>query len=47
MMLVRLDADSQTINVLSIPRDLQVEIPRRRRRTGKLNAAYSSAAPTC
>ena len=39
MMLVRLDASSSTINVLSIPRDLQVQMP-----TGapsKLNAAYS------
>ncbi len=27
MMLVRLDPNSSTINVLSIPRDLEVEIP--------------------
>ena len=44
MMLVRLDADSQTINVLSVPRDLQVDDPRRRAST-KLNAAYSLGGP--
>jgi len=38
MMLVRLDADSSTINVLSVPRDLQVTIDGG---TEKLNAAYS------
>ncbi len=39
MMLVRIDGSSQTINVLSIPRDLEVQSPR----GGpiKLNAAYS------
>jgi LCP family protein required for cell wall assembly len=43
MMLIRLDASSSTINLLSVPRDLEVQLP-----TGgglmsnyKLNAAYS------
>ncbi len=39
MMLVRLNAASSTINVLSIPRDLEVNIPGHG--TAKLNAAYS------
>ncbi|MFZ1993267.1 MAG: LCP family protein [Solirubrobacteraceae bacterium] len=39
MLLVRLDAKSSTINVMSIPRDLQVEIPGFG--IAKLNAAYS------
>ena len=39
MMLVRLDPNSQTINVMSIPRDLQVNIPGHF--SAKLNAAYS------
>ena len=42
MMLVRLDASSSTINVLSIPRDLQVQLPDG---TSKLNAAYSEGGP--
>jgi len=42
MMLVRLDASSSTINVLSIPRDLKVLLPEGGvMATGKLNAAYS------
>ena len=45
MMLVRIDDSSQTINVLSIPRDLEVELPERRHQ-GKLNAAYSIGGPT-
>jgi LCP family protein required for cell wall assembly len=43
MMLVRLNATSQTINVMSIPRDLQVQIPRFG--MSKLNAAYSDGGP--
>jgi len=39
MLLVRLDGSSKTINVMSIPRDLQVQIPGFG--TGKLNSAYS------
>jgi polyisoprenyl-teichoic acid--peptidoglycan teichoic acid transferase len=39
MMLVRLNSDSSTINVISIPRDLQVTIPGYG--VAKLNAAYS------
>ena len=39
MLLVRLNANSSTINVMSIPRDLQVNIPGYG--TSKLNAAYS------
>ncbi|MGH2890863.1 MAG: LCP family protein [Solirubrobacteraceae bacterium] len=38
MMLVRLDPNSSTINVISIPRDLEVDIPGYG--TDKLNAAY-------
>jgi LCP family protein required for cell wall assembly len=46
MMLVRLDPDSSTINVLSIPRDLKVQIPEHGSDvTDKLNAAYSSGGP--
>ena len=43
MMLIRLDASSSTINLLSVPRDLQVQLPTGGRQTGsfKLNAAYS------
>lgn len=44
MLLVRLDANSQTVNVMSIPRDLQVTIPG----VGagqKINAAYSAGGP--
>ena len=39
MLLVRLDASSSTINVMSLPRDLMVNIPGYG--TDKLNAAYS------
>jgi LCP family protein required for cell wall assembly len=39
MLLVHLDASSSTINVMSLPRDLQVNIPGYG--TNKLNAAYS------
>jgi LCP family protein required for cell wall assembly len=39
MLLVRLNAKSSTINVMSIPRDLQVEIPGFG--VAKINAAYS------
>ncbi len=39
MLLVRLNAKSSTINVMSIPRDLQVEIPGYG--IAKINAAYS------
>jgi LCP family protein required for cell wall assembly len=46
MMLVRLDPDSSTINVLSIPRDLKVEIPEvGGLATAKLNSAYSVGGP--
>ncbi|HEY5188810.1 MAG TPA: LCP family protein [Solirubrobacteraceae bacterium] len=43
MLLIRLDAGSQTINVMSIPRDLQVQIPGFG--TAKLNAAYADGGP--
>jgi LCP family protein required for cell wall assembly len=39
MLLVRLDGSSSTINVMSLPRDLEVDIPGYG--TNKLNAAYS------
>ena len=39
MLLVRLDGSSSTINVMSLPRDLEVDIPGHG--TDKLNAAYS------
>jgi LCP family protein required for cell wall assembly len=46
MMLVRLDPNSTTINVLSVPRDLQVQLPHRGGvETAKLNAAYSIGGP--
>ncbi len=46
MMLVRLDPSSSTINVLSIPRDLQVQIPEGGATvTTKLNATYSVGGP--
>jgi polyisoprenyl-teichoic acid--peptidoglycan teichoic acid transferase len=42
MMLVRMDPDSSTVNVISIPRDLKVDIPEHGSTvTDKLNAAYS------
>jgi polyisoprenyl-teichoic acid--peptidoglycan teichoic acid transferase len=43
MLLVRLNAASSTINVLSIPRDLQVTIPGFG--TSKINAAYEDGGP--
>lgn len=43
MLLVRLDDNSQTINVMSIPRDLQVQIPGFG--TAKLNSAYADGGP--
>jgi polyisoprenyl-teichoic acid--peptidoglycan teichoic acid transferase len=46
MMLVRIDPSSTTINLLSIPRDLEVQIPEGGAMvTGKLNAAYSVDGP--
>jgi polyisoprenyl-teichoic acid--peptidoglycan teichoic acid transferase len=46
MMIIRLDPDSSTINVLSIPRDLRVDIPEKEGLvTGKLNSAYSVGGP--
>ena len=43
MLLVRLNGSSSTINLMSVPRDLQVEIPGVG--TAKLNAAYSYGGP--
>jgi polyisoprenyl-teichoic acid--peptidoglycan teichoic acid transferase len=43
MMLVRLNPNSSTVNVLSIPRDLEVNIPGYG--TAKINAAYSDGGP--
>jgi polyisoprenyl-teichoic acid--peptidoglycan teichoic acid transferase len=43
MLLVRLDPDSSTINFISLPRDLEVQIPGYG--TAKLNAAYSLGGP--
>jgi polyisoprenyl-teichoic acid--peptidoglycan teichoic acid transferase len=43
MMLVRLNPNSSTVNVLSIPRDLEVTIPGYG--TAKINAAYSDGGP--
>ena len=43
MLLVRLDDSSQTINVLSIPRDLAVNAARDG--YAKLNAAYTDGGP--
>jgi polyisoprenyl-teichoic acid--peptidoglycan teichoic acid transferase len=46
MMLVRLDPNSSTINVLSVPRDLKVQIPEGGvMTTDKLNSAYSIGGP--
>jgi polyisoprenyl-teichoic acid--peptidoglycan teichoic acid transferase len=46
MMLVRLDPNSSTINVLSVPRDLRVMLPQGGASApGKLNAAYSIGGP--
>jgi LCP family protein required for cell wall assembly len=43
MLLVRIDPNSSTINLLSLPRDLKVQIPGDG--TWKLNAAYSLGGP--
>ena len=43
MLLVRIDPNSSTINLLSLPRDLEVQIPGDG--TAKLNAAYSIGGP--
>jgi polyisoprenyl-teichoic acid--peptidoglycan teichoic acid transferase len=46
MMLVRLNPSSSTINLLSVPRDLEVQIPEGGAVvTGKLNAAYFFGGP--
>jgi LCP family protein required for cell wall assembly len=47
IMLVHLDASSSTINVMSIPRDLMVDIslPGGQVETAKVNAAYSAGGP--
>ncbi len=47
IMLVRLDPNSQTINVMSIPRDLQVNIPTSGggAATAKINASYPMGGP--
>src|SRR5436309_7996403 len=45
-MLVRLDPSSETINLLSVPRDLKVRIPEGGAvTTDKINAAYSIGGP--
>jgi LCP family protein required for cell wall assembly len=46
MMLVRLNASSRTINLLSVPRDLRVQIPQPGGSfTGRINEAYSLGGP--
>ncbi len=47
MMLVRIDDSSATINLLSIPRDLEIQLPTGGGASGdfKLNAAYSLGGP--
>ncbi len=46
IMLVRLDPNSKTVNLLSVPRDLRVQIPEGGAPvTGKLNAAYFYGGP--
>jgi LCP family protein required for cell wall assembly len=46
MMLVRMDPNSSTINVLSIPRDLRVQIPEAAGLvTDKINSTYSIGGP--
>ena len=46
MMLVRIDPNSSTINLLSVPRDLEVQIPEGGvMATDKLNSAYSIGGP--
>ena len=44
MMLIRLDPDASTINVLSVPRDLEVQFPGDG--TAKINAAYGIGGPS-
>lgn len=44
MMLLRLDPDAEATSILSLPRDLKVEIPGYG--TDKLNASYSYGGPT-
>jgi LCP family protein required for cell wall assembly len=44
MLLVRLNSQSSTINVLSIPRDLQVQIPGAG--SAKINSAYQDGGPS-
>jgi LCP family protein required for cell wall assembly len=47
MMLVRLNASSRTINLLSVPRDLEIQIPGAGgTTTDRLNAAYSIGGPS-
>jgi polyisoprenyl-teichoic acid--peptidoglycan teichoic acid transferase len=46
MMLIRLDPDSQTINVMSVPRDLRVQLPQGGTTfTSRINATYSVGGP--
>jgi polyisoprenyl-teichoic acid--peptidoglycan teichoic acid transferase len=46
MMLVHIDPNSSTINLLSVPRDLEVQIPEAGVRvTNRINAAYSIGGP--
>jgi polyisoprenyl-teichoic acid--peptidoglycan teichoic acid transferase len=48
MMLVRLNPNSSTINVLSVPRDLEIQIPQVKGGggfTGRINEAYSIGGP--
>ncbi|MBV9167195.1 MAG: LCP family protein [Solirubrobacterales bacterium] len=46
MMLIRLNPSSSTINVLSVPRDLRVQIPAKGGSfTSRINAAYSIGGP--
>jgi polyisoprenyl-teichoic acid--peptidoglycan teichoic acid transferase len=46
MMLVRMDPNSSTINVLSVPRDLEVQLPGRGGTyPARLNSAYSVGGP--
>ncbi len=45
MMLVRINDKSSTINLLSVPRDLQVQLPVGCSSTDKLNSAYSCGGP--
>jgi LCP family protein required for cell wall assembly len=47
MLLIRFDPGASTINVLSVPRDLEVQIPAGRASyTAKLNSAYSVGGPS-